>query len=86
MDRVYRTPGIQDGIKRRFEETFKLDPRYHVIALTMILYQDRPTQSWSLDEVRSHCESCCPLTFDPDNMSDLELRSLLNELIGLERS
>lgn len=83
VDRVYRTPGIQDGIKRRFEETFKLDPRYHVIALTMILYQDRPTQSWSLDEVRSHCESCCPLTFDPDNMSDLELRSLLNELIGL---
>ena len=83
VDRVYRTQSIQGGIKRRFEETFKLDPRYHVISLTMIFYQDRPTQSWSLDELRSHCQSCCPLTFDSDNMTDLELRSLLNELIGL---
>ena len=80
---VYRMQGIQDGIKRRFEETFKLDPRYYVLALTMIFYQDRPTQSWSLDELRSHCQSCCPLTFDSDSMNDLELRSLLNELIGL---
>ena len=83
VDRVYRTPSIQVGIKRRFEETFKLDPRYHVISLTMILYQERPTQSWSLDELRLHCQYCCPLTFDSDNMSDLEMRSLLNELIGL---
>ena len=81
MDRVYRTQSIQEGIKRRFEETFKLDPRYHVIALTMILFQDHPTQNWSLDELRSHCQSCCPLTFD--SISNLELRSLLNELIGL---
>ena len=85
VDRVYRSQGIQEGIKRRFEETFKLDPRYHVISLTMILYQDkdRPPQKWFLDELRSHCESCCPLTFDPENMNELELMSLLNELIGL---
>ena len=83
VDRVYRTQSIQDGIKRRFEETFKLDPRYHVISLTMILYQERPTQSWSLEQIRDHCQSCCPLTFDPENMNDLELKSLLNELIGL---
>lgn len=83
VDRVYRAKSIQDGIKRRFEETFKLDPRYHVISLTMILYQERPTQNWSLEELRDHCQSCCPLTFDPENMNDLELRSLLNELIGL---
>ena len=85
IDRVYRSEGIQEGIKRRFEETFKLDPRYHVISLTMIFYQEqgRPPQRWSLDDLRSHCESCCPLTFDPENMTDLELMSLLNELIGL---
>ena len=83
VDRVYRTQGIRDGIRRRFEDTFNLDPRYHVISLTMIFYQGRPTQSWSLDELRSYCQSCCPLTFDNDNMSDLELGSLLNELIGL---
>ena len=83
VDRVYRTPSIQEGIKRRFEETFKLEPRYHVIALTMIVYQEHPTQSWSLDDLRSHCESCCPLTFDPDILADLELISLLDELTGL---
>ena len=83
MDRVYRSNSIQEGIRRRFEETFKLDPRYHVIALTMIYCQDRPTQKWSLDGIRANCQYCCPLTFDTVNMEDLELRSLLNELIGL---
>ena len=83
VDRVYRTSSIQEGIRRRFEETFKLDPRYHVIALTMIYCQERPTQKWSLDEIRENCQYCCPLTFDIDNMEDLELRSLLTELVGL---
>lgn len=83
VDRVYRTQGIQGGIKRRFKATFELDPRYHAIALTMILDQEHPTQSWSLDELRAHCESYCPLTFDPDSLCNLELTSLLNELIGL---
>ena len=83
VDRVYRTNSIQEGIRRRFEETFKLDPRYHVIALTMIYCQDRPTQKWSLDEIRANCQYCCPFTFDTENLEDLELRSLLNELIGL---
>lgn len=83
VDKVYRSNIIQEGIRRRFEETFKLDPRYHVIALTMIYYQDRPTWKWSVDEIRDFCQECCPLTFDPNEMEDLELRSLLNELVGL---
>ena len=83
VDRVYRTPSIKEGIKSRFYATFELDDRYHVIALTMILDQKHPTQSWCLDELRSHCQSYCPLTFDPDSLSNLELTSLLNELIGL---
>ena len=83
VDRVYRTQSIQGGIKRRFKATFELDPRYHAIALTMILDQEHPTQSWCLDELRAHCQSYCPLTFDPDSLSNLELTSLLNELIGL---
>ena len=83
VDRVYRTGSIQQGIRRRFEETFKLDPRYHVIALTIIYCQERPTQKWSLDEIRANCQYCCPLTFDIDNMEDLELQSLLSELVGL---
>ena len=42
VDRVYRTKSIQGGIKQRFNATFELDSRYHVIALTMIL--DRNTR------------------------------------------
>ena len=83
VDRTYRNRSIQEGIKGRFEATFELDRRYHVIALTMIVYQEHPTQSWSLDDLRSHCETGCPLTFDPDNITNPELKSLLDELIGL---
>ena len=83
VDRVYRSPVIQNGIKSRFELTFVLDPRYHVISLTMIFYQERPTEKWSVQRIREHCESCCPLTFDSDNLSEALLESLLNELVGL---
>ena len=83
VDRVYRSPIIQKGIKSRFEATFVLDPRYYVISLTMIFYQERPTEKWSVQSIREHCESCCPLTFDAENLDDGELESLLNELVGL---
>ena len=83
IDKVYRLKSIQDGIKRRFEETFNLEARYHVISLAMICYQERPTQKWTLEEVRDCCQLHCPLTFDPEYLDDLELSSLLNELIGL---
>ena len=83
VDKVYRKKSIQEGIRRRFEETFKLDPRYHVISLTMIYFQERPTQKWTMEELRECCQCWCPLTFDPDNLEGLELRSLLDELVGL---
>ena len=83
IDKVYRLKSIQEGIKRRFVETFRLDPRYHVISLAMICYQDRPTQRWTLDEIRDCCQLHCPLTFDPEYLDDLEISSLLNELVGL---
>ena len=83
VDRVFRSEGVQEGIRQRFEDTFKLDPRYHVIALTMIHFQERPTQKCSLNDIREFCQCYCSYTFDPENLDDLELRSLLNELIGL---
>ena len=83
VDKVNRMKGIQEGIRRRFEETFKLDSRYHVISLTMIYFQERPTQKWSVEELREHCRYWCPLTFDRDNLEPLELKSLLDELVGL---
>ena len=83
VHRVYRTQSIQNGIKMRFEETFKLDPRYHVITLTMISYQDWATQAWSVEKIREHCKGCCPNTFLPENLEYIELKSLLDELVGL---
>ena len=83
IDKVYMTQQIQDGIKNRFQATFELDPRYNVISLTMIFNQERPTEKWTEDNIRRECLSFCPLTFDPDNLDLDELRSLLNELIGL---
>ena len=83
IDKVYRKKAIQEGIRRRFEETFKLDPRYHVIALTMICFQDRPTQKWSVEQLREYCQYSCHITFSQDHLESLELRSLLEELVGL---
>ena len=83
VDKVYKNKGIQQGIRRRFEETFKLDPRYHVISLTMINFQERPTQKWTMEELRECCQCSCHLTFDPGNLEGLELQSLLDELVGL---
>ena len=86
VDRTYRKRSIQEGIKRRFEATFELDPRYHVIALTMIIYQEHPTQRWSLDDLRAHCQSCCPLTFDPDSIEDSSLLLFSTNWSGWEYS
>ena len=72
VDKVYRKKSIQEGIRRRFEETFKLDPRYHVISLTMIYFQERPTQKWTLEELRECCQCCWSFTFHPDNLEDLK--------------
>ena len=83
VDRVYRTQGIQAGIKDRFQATFELDTRYRVIALAMILEQNRPTERWTSDRIRKACQGYCPWTFDPNNLDSGELLSLLNELIGL---
>ena len=83
VDRVYRSRIVQDGIKMRFEETFNLEPRYHVISLTMILFQDKPTQKWSLEDIRYCCEDTRPIEFAKEKLPDLDLRSLLDELIGL---
>lgn len=90
VDRVYKMPHIRDGIKWRFEETFRLDPRYHAICLSMFLDQTQNhTRKWTLDDVRKLCADMsevsdyCSLTFDRDIMRDRELKSLLDELVGL---
>lgn len=90
VDRVYRMSHIRDGIKWRFEETFRLDPRYHAICLSMFLDQTQNrARKWTLEDVRESCAGLsdvsdyCSLTFDRDNMRDRELKSLLDELVGL---
>ena len=82
VDKVNRMSEIQSGIKRRFEETFKLDPRYHAICLATLLdHRLNETQKWSLESVRDLCGMWG--SFASDAMPDMDLKSLLDELIGL---
>ena len=49
----------------------------------MILYQNHPTERWSPERIREYSQYCWQSTFDLEQLGDLELRSLLNELVGL---
>ena len=82
VDRVNRMSEIQNGIKRRFEETFKLDPRYHAICLATLLdHLQNATQKWTIKDVSNLCGMW--RSFESDAMPDADLKSLLDELIGL---
>ena len=83
VDRVSRMPRIQNGIKRRFEATFELDPKYHAICLAMLFSQERDSQRWILGDVWDLCESWWPSTFARRAMQEHDLKSLLDELVGL---
>ena len=82
VDRVNGMSEIQNGIKRRFEETFKLDPRYHAICLATLLdHLQNATQKWTIKDVSKLCGMW--RSFESDAMPDADLKSLLDELIGL---
>ena len=38
---------------------------------------------WSVEKIREHCEAYGPITFLPENLEYIELKSLLDELVGL---
>lgn len=86
VDRVYRMSNIQNGVKRRFEATFELDSKYHAICLAMLYDQTQDSgrvRQWRLDDVRDSCGEWWPDTFGDGAMRENDLKSLLDELIGL---
>ena len=92
VDEVAASRKIREGIRGRFDGTFRLDNRYRAISLSMVYYFHGPEAAalgpQSIGEVRRQVldlvESDGLLrAFDPDMLSDLDLESLLNELVGL---
>lgn len=92
VDEVAMSRKIREGIRGRFDETFRLDERYRAISLSMVYHYHGPEaaglETMSIGEVRNQVldlvesESLAE-RFDEATLSDLDLESLLNELVGL---
>ena len=92
VDEVAASRKIREGIRGRFDETFRLDNRYRAISLSMIYHFHGPEAAalgtLSIGEVRHQVldlveDDGLLMAFDEDTLSDLDLESLLNELVGL---
>ena len=92
VDEVAASRKIREGIRGRFDETFRLDERYRAISLSMIYHYHGPEaaalETLSIGEVRHQVLDLIeddPLlaAFSENELSDLALESLLNELVGL---
>ena len=92
VDDIAMSREIRNGIRGRFDETFRLDVRYRAISLTMMYHYHGPDsaaqQSLAINEIRDHVLDLVTTDdvvsqFEEANLSDLDLESLLNELVGL---
>ena len=84
VDEVAESQDILGGIRRRFEETFKLDRWYHAISLCMIFdYDSSSHESRDLNQVRSLLNDLFQSESDEENLTDQRLNSLLTEMVGL---
>ena len=92
VDEIAMSREIRNGIRGRFDETFRLDVRYRAISLTMMYHYHGPDsaakQSLTINEVRDYVLDLVTADdlanqFSEENLSDLDLESLLNELVGL---
>ena len=92
VDEVANSEHIRRGIRRRYEVTFELDERYRAISLSMIYHYHGPEASalkpLSISAVRDLVRDLMQNDriweeFDESKLSDVELESLLNELVGL---
>ena len=92
VDEVAASRKIREGIRGRFDATFRLDSRYRAISLAMIYHFHGPEAAafgtLSISEVRDQVldlveDDSLSNAFQADSLSDLDLESLLNELVGL---
>lgn len=85
IEAVYRQREIQEGIRKRFEWTLALDPRYKALAEVMVLEQlqerDSFARTFSAPELREISRSYWPGAFDSADLN--EFRGYLNEMVGL---
>ena len=92
VDDVAASRKIREGIRGRFDATFRLDNRYRAISLAMIYHFHGPGAAdlgtLSIGGVRHQVldlveDGGLLNAFQEDTLSDLDLESLLNELVGL---
>ena len=85
IEAVYRQREIQEGIRKRFEWTLALDPRYKALAEVMVLEQlqerDSFARTFSAPELRDISRSYWPTAFENADLN--EFRGYLNEMVGL---
>lgn len=85
VEAVYRQREVQEEIKRRFEWTLALDPRYKALAEMMVYVQlqdrDSFARTFSVLEMLDISRDYWPEAFQKSN-SD-EFRGYLDELVGL---
>ncbi len=92
VDEVANSEAIREGIRRRYDLTFRLDERYRAISLSMVHYY-HGTDAVSLEplsiiDVRNLVRDQIVNDqmweeFDETKLSNSELEALLNELVGL---
>ena len=92
VDEVAASRNIREGIRGRYDETFRLDERYRAISLAMVLYYHGSDASelgsLSVNQVRYQVLDLFDSNewwkkFDESKLPSLELEALLNELVGL---
>lgn len=85
VEKIYRQREVQDGIRRRFEWTLALDPRYKALAQIIVLdqMQDRDgySKTYALDDMQQLAAGLWSQAFQ--NASRDEFRGYLDEMAGL---
>lgn len=82
VDAVYLRQNVRDGIRQRFEWTLALDPRYQVIAWSLIEDQTRDRDSYSRRYTSSDILRIARGWW-PEGFEQVEIKSLLDEMVGL---
>ena len=85
VESIYRMPRVRDDIRKRFNWTLNLDPRYQAIAWSMIVHSDQTdiySSVYSTGEILSLVRDWWPQGFEHKEALN-SLQSLLEELCGL---
>jgi hypothetical protein len=82
VDAVYLRQNVRDGIRQRFEWTLALDPRYQVVAWSLIENQTLDRDSYSRQYTSSEILRIARSWWQ-EGFEQVEIKSLLDEMVGL---